>query len=1077
MNDNKASLFPLAVCCAMVFTSAAFAAGEDTEERWDVNNPPGDSRRITIDTTSGTWMSLDVSPDGRTIAFDLLGDIYLLPIEGGEARAIDSGLAWSMQPRFSPDGTQIAYTSDAGGGDNIWIMNADGSGKRQLTHEDFRLLNNPWWSPDGQYIAARKHFTTRRSLGTGEIWLWHVHGGDGIAVVERPNESFQKELGEPAFSPDGRYLYYTFDATPGNVFQYAQDSNAQIFEIRRHDLERGTSESFVTGAGGAVRPTPSPNGRYLAFVRRTEGRTAPPSLFLKDLESGREWPIYDALDQDLQEVWAVHGVYPNMDWTPDSKSIVFWAGGGIRRIDVATREVRDIPFRVRDTRTVYDPPRPAIEVAPRTFDTRMIRHAAVSPDGSRLVYESAGVLYVKPVSGGAPRALTSDARDHFELFPSWSRDGRTIVFVTWDDRELGHVHSVPASGGRSTRLTERPGHYLNPRFSPDGRQVVFEAVAGGDLTSPAWSVDTGVFIMPARGGEARRVTDDGTHPHFGARGDRLYLTRQQGDKRQLVSVDLNGEAPHVHATGQHVVRFEVSPDDRHLAYRENFHVYVVPLPPGGLPLEVGTTVGGVPMTRASGDGGSYPSWTADGATLWWTLGPVAYRAGIAELFPPPDGDDGYRAPTEGTVLSVRLESDVPAGTVALVGARVVTMSEPDGGVLEDGVVLVEGNRIRAVGSRDAVEVPRDARVVDVSGKAVIPGLIDAHAHGPQGQNGIVPEQNWSAYATLAFGVTTIHDPSNDAEEVFVAAEMQRTGRILAPRIFSTGDVVYGAKSTSFAKIDSLEDARGHVRRLAAQGAISIKNYNQPRREQRQQVVVAAREENVLVVTEGASLFHMDLSMVADGNSTIEHNLPQGMLYDDVLQFWSQTKVAYTPTLVVTYGGLSGETYWYQETNVWEHPILSRFVPPDVLRPRAVRRTKAPESEYHHAASAATARLLAERGVLVSIGAHGQREGLASHWEIWGFVQGGMSPVEALRAATIVPATALGFAADLGSLEPGKLADLVVIDADVLEDVFASDRVSMVMLNGRLYEAATLHETVTGNRRTEPFYWQRDLKTP
>src|SRR5690606_7047002 len=426
-------LFPLAVCCAMVFTSAAFAAGEDTEERWDVNNPPGDSRRITIDTTSGTWMSLDVSPDGRTIAFDLLGDIYLLPIEGGEARAIDSGLAWSMQPRFSPDGTQIAYTSDAGGGDNIWIMNADGSGKRQLTHEDFRLLNNPWWSPDGQYIAARKHFTTRRSLGTGEIWLWHVHGGDGIAVVERPNESFQKELGEPAFSPDGRYLYYTFDATPGNVFQYAQDSNAQIFEIRRHDLERGTSESFVTGAGGAVRPTPSPNGRYLAFVRRTEGRTAPPSLFLKDLESGREWPIYDALDQDLQEVWAVHGVYPNMDWTPDSKSIVFWAGGGIRHIDVATREVRDIPFRVRDTRTVYDPPRPAIEVAPRTFDTRMIRHAAVSPDGSRLVYESAGGLYVKPASGGAPRAPTSDARDHFELFPSWSRDGRTIVFVTWDD--------------------------------------------------------------------------------------------------------------------------------------------------------------------------------------------------------------------------------------------------------------------------------------------------------------------------------------------------------------------------------------------------------------------------------------------------------------------------------------------------------------------------------------------------------------------------------------------------------------------------------------------------------------------
>jgi imidazolonepropionase-like amidohydrolase len=302
--------------------------------------------------------------------------------------------------------------------------------------------------------------------------------------------------------------------------------------------------------------------------------------------------------------------------------------------------------------------------------------------------------------------------------------------------------------------------------------------------------------------------------------------------------------------------------------------------------------------------------------------------------------------------------------------------------------------------------------------------------------------------------------------------MQRAGIVLAPRIFSTGDVIYGAKSTSFADINSLDEAREHVRRLKAQGAMSVKNYNQPRRAQRQQVTVAAREENMLVVPEGASLFHMDLSMVADGNSSIEHNLPQSMLYDDVLQFWSQTRVAYTPTLVVTYGGLAGETYWYQETDVWKHPILSNFVPPQILRPRSVRRLKAPDSEYHHARSAATARLLADEGVLVSIGAHGQREGLASHWEIWSFVQGGMSALEALRAATAAPAEALGFDSDLGTLEEGKLADLVVIDADVLEDIFQSDNVSMVMLNGRLYDAATLDEKVTGERKTAPFFWQR-----
>ena len=337
---------------------------------------------------------------------------------------------------------------------------------------------------------------------------------------------------------------------------------------------------------------------------------------------------------------------------------------------------------------------------------------------------------------------------------------------------------------------------------------------------------------------------------------------------------------------------------------------------------------------------------------------------------------------------------------------------------------------------------------------------------------MIPQQNWSQYATLAFGVTTIHDPSNDATEIFAAAEMQRTGQILAPRIYSTGNIVYGARSGSFAEINSLDDAREHVRRLKAQGAISVKNYNQPRREQRQQVATAAREEGMLVVAEGGSLFHMDLSMVADGNSAIEHNLPQSGLYDDVLQFWGQTNVAYTPTLGVTYGGLSGENYWYMKSNVWEHPILSHFVPPHILQPRAVRRVKAPDEDFYHVTSASTAKLLADDGVMVSIGAHGQREGLASHWEMWGFAQGGMSPVEALRSATLTPAIALGFVEDLGSIEVGKLADMVVVDANVTEDIFKSDEVDMVMLNGRLYDAATLDEVVTGDRKTQPFYWQR-----
>ena len=1040
---------------------------------------PGEAKAISIDTRSGTWLSLDVSPNGKTIAFDLLGDIYLLPIAGGEARAINSGLAWSMQPRFSPDGSEIAFISDAGGGDNIWIMQADGSEAQQLTREDFRMLNNPYWSPDGSFIAARKHFTTTRSLGTGEIWLYHRNGGSGVAVVERPSEQHQKELGEPAFSPDGRYLYFSVDSTPGEKFVYAQDSNGQIFEIRRHDLETGAAQSFVNGAGGSVRPTPSPDGRYLAFVRRIRGESA---LFLKDLVSGSETPIYTGLDQDLQEVWAVHGTYPNMDWTPDSRNIVFWAGGKLKRIWIQDKTVSDIEFHVGDTRTVHTAPRPKVEVAPDSFDTSMVRNAAVSPDGSAVVYESAGRLYSQSLPDGKPTLLTSGISDHFEFDPAWSRDGRDIVFVAWNDEKLGQIHRVGARGGRSQQLSRNPGHYRGPHYSPDGNSIVFSISDGGMLTSPDWAVETGVFIMPAKGlaksDQARRVTKDGKNPHFGARDDRLYVTRssESGQGSSLVSIDLNGEAPRTHANGEYVRRFEVAPDDHHLAYRENYHIYVVPLPPGGLPLELTTKVSNVPTVRASGDGGNYPHWSERGTRINWTLGATAFSSSVSDLFAQTEADDdtgkvssAYTAPNGGHSLSMHLDADIPDGTVAITGARLITMAARNGGIIDNGVIVIERNRISAVGDRDT-PIPAHAKHVDASGKTIIPGLIDAHAHGRAGV-GFIPQQNWMAYATLALGVTTVHDPSNDATQVFAAAEMQRTGQILSPRIFSTGDIVYGAKSVSFAEINSLEDALEHVRRLKAQGANSIKNYNQPRREQRQQVTTAAREEGMLVVSEGGSLFHMDLSMVADGNSAIEHNLPQSMLYDDVLQFWSQTNVAYTPTLVVTYGGLTAENYWYQESNVWEHPILTKFVPPHILQPASVRRITAPDSDFHHLKSANTARMLSEEGVMVSIGAHGQREGLASHWEIWSFVQGGMSPIEALQAATITPARALGYDADLGSLEEGKLADLVIIDADLPAEIFSSDQVDQVMLNGRLYDSKTLNEVVTGERKTRPFYWQ------
>ncbi|WP_017930230.1 amidohydrolase family protein [Robiginitomaculum antarcticum] len=1045
-----------------LITAQTVMADETKEDaKWDVNNPPGAKNSVKIDVTEGTWMSLDVSPDGQTIAFDLLGDIYTMPITGGTAKSIASGMAWEIQPRFSPDGSKIAFTSDRGGGDNIWIMDVNGDNMSAVTDESFRLLNNPTWSPDGRFIAARKHFTTSRSLGTGEMWLYSTQGGSGVQLTKKPSEAHQKEIGEPIFSPDGSLLYYTANTTSGPIFEYAQDSNTALFDIKSYDMKTGEVKTVVRGAGGAVRPTPSPDGRSMAYVRRERAQS---KLYIMDLESGKTRKVYDELDQDMQETWAVQGVYPNMDFTPDGRHLLFWAGGKIRKLDITSGAVQTVDFRVNDRREIMAPPRPKVDVAPKQFQTKMVRFATRSPDGNSSLFESLGKLYKKS-GGGAAQRVTGLPSNMFELHPAYSRDGKKLTFATWNDQTLGGVHVMDIASGAITTVTNTPGHYRRPAFSPDGTAIVFERSTGGGTLDPQYSRDPGIYYSRI-GGPPQFVMSDGNDPHFGADSDRVFATKSQDDTRALVSADLGGNDMRTHATSTLAQSFYVSPDERNIAFRENYNLFVMPAPVGAATIATGPSSKTLPVTKVSINGATWPSWSPNGQRLDWSLGPTLYSADVASM------DKDYTPPKSGIALARTVQAARPEGSVALTGARIITMNGDDGGVIENGVIIVNGDRIERIGAADRVSIPDGMVTVDVTGKTIMPGIIDAHAHGPQGSDEIVPQQNWASQAHLALGVTTIHDPSSRASEIFTASEMQRAGIILAPRIFSTGEVIYGAKAPGFyASITNADDAQEHVTRLATQGAKSVKNYNQPRRDQRQQVVAAARKENIAVVAEGGSLYHMDMSMVVDGNTSIEHNLPTLDIYDDVVQLYGQSKVAYTPTLVVTYGGVRGEDYYYQESDVWTHPILSRHVPPRRLEARSVRRQMAPVGDYADAKSAASAKKLMEAGVLVNIGAHGQREGLGAHWEIWSFARGGMSPLQALKTATINPAKFLGYDNDIGSLETGKLADLVILSGNPLEDIRQTDDIEHVMIGGRLYESGTLNEVFTGNRTRLPYWFE------
>ena len=393
-------------------------------------------------------------------------------------------------------------------------------------------------------------------------------------------------------------------------------------------------------------------------------------------------------------------------------------------------------------------------------------------------------------------------------------------------------------------------------------------------------------------------------------------------------------------------------------------------------------------------------------------------------------------------------------------------------VIENGVVIVKDNKIVSVGDA-TTQIPSGAEVIDIKGKSIMPGLFDAHAHGGQADDEIIPQQNWALYSGLSLGVTSIHDPSNDTTEIFAASEQQKAGNIVGPRIFSTGTILYGANLPGYTShVDSLDDAKFHLERLKKVGAFSVKSYNQPRRNQRQQVIQAARELEMMVVPEGGSLLQHNLSMIADGHTTVEHSLPVASIYSDIKQFWQQTKVSYTPTLVVAYGGISGEHYWYDKTDVWAHPRLSMYVPSDILDARSMRRTTAPDAHYNHFNVARVANELNNVGVKANIGAHGQREGLAAHWEMWMFAQGGMSNMEVLKTATINPATTFGMDHQLGSIKPGKLADLIVIDGDPLADIRTTDKVTYTMINGKLFNAETMNELNGDKQQRKPFFFEK-----
>lgn len=1067
----------VALCAAMAAAdSAPVLAQEDDAQpgEWDVTLARGETREIDFTTDEGTWMSLDVSPDGRWIAFDLLGHVYRVPAEGGgEAELLTggTGVATHYHPRYSPDGASIAFISDRKGQNNLWIMDADGSNARAVFEEPTIRALEPAWSADGNYVFVRRQgLAPGFGAGTGGIWMYHKDGGKGVQVV-----ADQPQAAWPSPSQDGRYLYFHVYTGPPGL--QGRDAMAGHWQVRRMDLETGEATRVTDGtaaqqvrasSGSAYAAEVSPDGRYLAFARRIAGGTISyrghvfgprAALWIRDLETGRERVAMDPITVDNAEGIKTLRILPGYAWTADGSGIVVTQGGKIRKLDVAGGEVTTVPFTARVRRAISEMARASFRIDDDPFQAKMLRWYGASPDRSRIAFQAVGRVWTVATDGGEPERLTT-GDGPFEYSPAWSPDGQWIAYATWDGAEGGHVWKARADGGgEPQRLTMSPSEYVHPVWSLDGSELV--ATRGSGAASRARSATQNPYWelsrVPAHGGGETRIMTlpRGVEGLLGNRrqivrasfgpGGRIYFPSRHAPEggetvTALMSVRGDGTDSRIHATIPFGDEFVISPDGSRVAFQEGDNVFWAPLPPGGTggePVALTKKEAPVPVARLTTEGGLFPRWRANDELEY----------GSGDRFFVHDAATGV---TDTMVVDLRVARRIPEGVLALTNARIVTLNDRE--VIENGTVLIEGSRIACVGECDASGA---SETLDLTGKTIVPGFVDMHAHHYREHRGLIPKRDFESAVYLAYGVTTNLDNSMWSQNVFASGELIRAGEVLGPRTFSTGDPLYRGDGARRNELSSYEAAEQNVNRLASWGATALKQYLQPRRDQRQWVSEIARAKGLMVTSENNDIPYT-IGMIMDGHTGFEHPMTYLPMYGDLSRFLGLAGATYSPTFVVGGIGPWNEEYFLAESDAWLDEKQRQWMPWRQVIPHMRRRWIRPETDYSFPLIAQGMMDVIEAGGWGAIGSHGQAHGIASHWEIW-MAESASDPMTALEVASVHGAVFLGADRDIGTIEPGKLADLLVLDSNPLDDIRNTTDILYVVQGGIARDAVTLDE--------------------
>ena len=771
--------------------------------------------------------------------------------------------------------------------------------------------------------------------------MYHKLGGGGLKISK--GRSSAPSPGSPPRA--GPSAYGAFATNDGNYIYYAQQAprtgprfRITDCQIIRRDRITGEEDQITFTSGNAFRPVVSPDGKTLIFGTRYEGQTG---LRIRDLSSGEERWLKYPIQRDDQESRPTRDILPGYVFTNDGKEIIISYGGKINRISVADGNATEIPFSAKVSLDVG----PSLYVDKKMeqgiVKARLIQEPEVSPDGKRIAFSALMTLYTMDLQGGTPNPVTN-ANVSKGFQPSWSPDGNWISYVTWSTAG-GHIWKTRADGsGTPQKLTNTPAFYKDPVWSPDGKDIIALRASRpvrvnhpSDFLGPQPGLD--IIKLSSNGGDAEVVVPARGlgKPHFSAEKDRIYVYGGQG----LISFRFDGtdRRTHFKVVGKSrgvrpnpASEVRISPNGRHGLALVTGQIYYFAIPRGGGEAPtIDVTKSPVPLKKLTDIGADSFAWADDGKTVTWTVGSSFYRQAVSTIsFEPEKKDDDKKkgeeekeekkepekSLAEEININIGRPRHTPKGIALLRGGRVITMRGNE--IIENADVLIENNRISAIGKRGSFSVPKDAQVFDVSGKTIMPGLIDIHAHW-EVRHSVLDTEDYTFWGNLAYGVTTGRDPQTSTNDTFAYQDLVDTGEMLGPRIFSTGPGIF-----SNSDFQSYEEAKNTVARYQKHYRTdTLKSYLVGNRQQRQWVVQASKELGIIPTTEGGSNLKLNLTHAIDGFAGNEHSLPIVPIYKDVIELFAQTKITYTPTLVVSYGGPQGKYYFFEKGDIYKDKKL------------------------------------------------------------------------------------------------------------------------------------------------------------